>query len=315
MKKWIGYLRNEGDNEHLWTSGNHYGDWLALDGSPDGFYGLTPNFFIASAFYAYSTSLLIKAGKVLGEDMSEYEELLSNIHKAFRDRYIRNGRVRLVSDDWKEEDGEPTLETQTAYVLVLKFNLCEENEKPLFAKRLVELIKEKGNCNICGFVGTPYILHALSENGYTDIAYELLLREESPSWLYSVNMGATTMWEHWNNIKEDGSFWDPKMNSFNHYAYGAVFDWIFGIAVGIKPCEPAYREVEIIPHPKKELGFVEGEIKTKFGKIRTKWYYENEDICYDIEIPKGVTAKLTLPGEAALTLESGKYQLKQENRK
>ena len=314
MKKWIDYLRSEDDNEYLWTSGKHYGDWLALDGNPDGLYGLTPNFFVASAFYAYSTSLLVKAGKELCEDMSEYKELLSNIHKEFRNRYIRNGRVRLVSDDWKEGDSEPIIETQTAYVLLLKFNLCEESEKPLFAKRLVELIREKGNCNVCGFVGTPYILHALSENGYTDVAYELLLREESPSWLYSVNCDATTMWEHWNGIKEDGSFWDPSMNSFNHYAYGAVFDWIFGVSLGIKPVKPGYREFEISPNPQKRLCFAEGELETKFGKIRIKWYYENEDICYDIEIPEVVTAKITLPGEESSILKGGKYNLRQKRR-
>ncbi len=310
MKKWIEYLRNEGEDEYLWTSGKHYGDWLALDGNPDGYSGLTPSFFIASAFYAYSTSLLIKSGKVLGEDMSEYEKLYDGICSAFRDRYIRNGRVRLIPDDWKIGDGEPTLETQTAYVLVLKFNLCEENEKPLFAKRLSELIREKGVCNTCGFVGTPYILHSLSENGYTDMAYKLLLREESPSWLYSVNRGATTMWEHWNGIKEDGSFWSADMNSFNHYAYGAVFDWIFGVSLGIKPSEAGYSEVEISPHPKKELGFAEGEIKTAYGRIYLKWSYENEGICYDVEIPEGVIAKLTLPGESELKLGAGRHHFK-----
>lgn len=311
MKKWIDYLRREGDDEYLWNFGEHFGDWLALDGNPDGYTGLTPKYFIASAFYTYSTSLLIQAGRVIGEDMSEYEKLLNDICSAFRNRYIRNGRVRLIPDDWEDGDVEPSLETQTAYVLVLRFNLCEDDEKPLFANRLVELIKEKGVCNTCGFVGTPHILHALSENGYTDIAYELLLREDSPSWLYSVNHGATTMWEHWNSIKEDGSFWSANMNSFNHYAYGAVFDWIFGVAVGIKPLKPGYCEIEIIPHPKKELGFAEGKIETAHGKIGAKWHYENARICYDIEIPKGVVAKLTLPGEDALTLNHGKHHFMQ----
>lgn len=307
MKKWVEYVRRAGEDEYLWLSGEHYGDWLALDGNPDGYWGLTPAYFIASAFYAHSVSLLIKAGKALGEDISEYEALHKNILSAFRKRYLKDGKVRLLPDDWKDGDAEPSLETQTAYVLVLKFNLCEEKEKPLFAKRLSELVKENGVSNTCGFVGTPHILHALSENGYTDLAYELLLREESPSWLYSVNHGATTMWEHWNSIKEDGSFWSADMNSFNHYAYGAVLDWMFGVAVGIKPSMPGYREIEITPHPSEKLGFAEGHIKTLYGKVSAKWYYENTHICYDIEIPKGVVAKLTLPGENTLTLEHGQH--------
>ena len=315
MKKWVKYVRAESGDECLWNSGEHFGDWLALDGNPDGYKGLTPTYFIASAFFAYSASILIKAGKVLGEDMSEYENLYEKILFAFREKYIKDGKVRLVPDDWKDGDDEPTVETQTAYVLALHFGLCEEKDKKAFAKRLVELIAKNGGSNTCGFLGTPYILHALSENGYADIAYKLLLREECPSWLYSVNHGATTMWEHWNGIKEDGSFWSSDMNSFNHYAYGAVCDWLFGVSVGIKPIEPGYSEVEIIPHPLGEMGFAEGKIKTAYGEIGAKWYYEDENVCYDIELPEGVSARLELPGEDALTLVSGRYHFVRQNKR
>ncbi|MBQ7120463.1 MAG: family 78 glycoside hydrolase catalytic domain [Oscillospiraceae bacterium] len=307
MKKWVEYLKKESGSEYLWSFGKHFGDWLALDGNPDGYKGITPTYFIASAFFAYSTSILIKAGKVLGEDMFEYEKLYEKILFAFRSKYIKDGKVHLVPDDWKNGDDEPTIETQTAYVLALCFGLCEEKDRTTFAKRLVELIEEKGESNSCGFLGTPYILHALSENGYTDIAYKLLFREEYPSWLYSVNHGATTMWEHWNGIREDGTFWSSDMNSFNHYAYGAVFDWLFGVAVGIKPIKPGYSEVEITPHPLEKMGFSEGSIKTAYGEISAKWYYEDEHICYDIELPEGVAARFTLPGEEVLVLESGKH--------
>ncbi|MBQ9986040.1 MAG: family 78 glycoside hydrolase catalytic domain [Oscillospiraceae bacterium] len=308
MKNWVEYMRKESGCKYLWTSGEHYGDWLALDGNPDEYKGLTPTHFIASAFFAHSTSILIKAGKVLGEEVSEYEKLYEKIISAFRAEYLKDGKLHLVSDNRKNGDDEPILETQTAYVLALRFGLCEEKDRAYFAKRLVELIAENGGCNTCGFLGTPHILHALSENGYTDVAYRLLLREESPSWLYPINHGATTMWEHWNGIKEDGSFWSADMNSFNHYAYGAVFDWIFGVAVGIKPIKPGYKEVGIVPHPLEEIGFAEGRIKTSYGEIGVKWYYENAYVCYDIELPEGVTARLDLPGEDALTLGSGRHR-------
>lgn len=307
MKKWVEYVRCAGVDEYLWLSGEHYGDWLALDGNPDGYSGLTPTYFIASAFYANSVSLLIKAGETLGENMAEYEDLYEGILSAFQKRYLKCGRVRLLPDNWKTGDAEPMLETQTAYVLVLRFGLCEENEKPLFAKRLVELVKEDGICNTCGFVGTPHILHALSENGYTDIAYELLLREESPSWLYSVNHGATTMWEHWNSIKEDGSFWSADMNSFNHYAYGAVFDWIFGVAAGIKPLKPGYREIEIISHPQKELGYAEIRFETQYGELYAKWEYKNNVVEYLFRIPKGVTAYVKTEGDTKIVLDEGEH--------
>jgi alpha-L-rhamnosidase len=160
-----------------------------------------------------------------------------------------------------------------------------------------------------GFLGTPYILHALSENGRDDIAYKLLLQEKAPSWLYSVNHGATTMWEHWDSLKEDGSFWSTDMNSFNHYAYGAVYDWIFGVSVGIKPTEenPGYKVVDIAPRPSKELGFVDASIKTAHGQIRVKWYYKNETVHYEISVPTNVIANLTLSSGYKTTLKGGEY--------
>ena len=135
------------------------------------------------------------------------------------------------------------------------------------------------------------------------------MQEKNPSWLYSVNHGATTMWEHWNSLKEDGSFWSTAMNSFNHYAYGAVYDWIFGVAAGIKPMAnaPAYREVEIAPHPNKCLGFIDTSIDSRNGTIRMHWYYKGDVVYYEVEIPAGVTAYLTLPSGFTATLSGGSY--------
>ena len=146
-------------------------------------------------------------------------------------------------------------------------------------------------------VRTPYLLHALSENGYMDLAYDLLLQEEYPSWLYSVNKGATTIWEHWDGIKEDGSFWYPSMNSFNHYAYGSVYDWIFGKCAGINIADggAGYSCVTIKPNTDKRLGFLNAGINTKHGHLSSKWSYEDNKTVFEFEIPKGVTADIILP--------------------
>ena len=148
----------------------------------------------------------------------------------------------------------------------------------------------------------------LSDNGFTDVAYELLFQEKNPSWLYSVCHGATTMWEHWNGIKEDGSFWSTDMNSFNHYAYGSVFDWIFGVSCGIQPAKPGYREVRIAPQPDPRLGFVDAVIQTRNGVIRMHWYYkEGGRVFYELEIPTDVKAQLVLPSGKQTVLNGGRY--------
>ena len=258
MKKWVDFLHSAGPAEYLWLGGMHYGDWLAMDAGEDSYVGATSNDLIASAFFAYSTSLLVRAGEALGMDMTEYRTLYGKVRAAFRDYFMENGMPKdefpyteVRVNEHAPVDTVRKGVTQTALTLILHFDLCEENERPALAAKLVELIRANGNRMTTGFVGTPYLLHALSENGYTDIAYTLLLQEQNPSWLYSVCHGATTMWEHWNSLKEDGSFWSTDMNSFNHYAYGAVFDWIFGVACGIKPCAdaPGYEKILIAPHP------------------------------------------------------------------
>ena len=309
MRKWIMYLHYTGPEEFLWLGGDHYGDWLAMDHGEDSYKGATSTDFIASAFYANSVALLLKAEKALGYDTAKFEERYRKVVAAFRARYIPNGELRQYPDLNPNGISDPPNETQTAYALVLKFNLCEEKDRQRFADRLAEMIRENGMRMTTGFLGTPYLLHALSENGHTDVAYELLFQEQNPSWLYSVNHGATTIWEHWNGIKEDGSFWSKDMNSFNHYAYGAVYDWIFGKAVGIEPMDdaPAYREITLAPHPDRRLGFADGSIDTQFGTIRSHWYYKDDVVYYEFTIPQGVTAHLTLPSGKTETLGKGTY--------
>ena len=253
MKAWVNYLRRTGPEEYLWLGGFHYGDWLAMDAGEDSYVGATSTDLIGSAYFAYSTKLVVQAGEALGEDVEEYRVLYKKVREAFRAYFMKDGLPMeqypmtevIPAGRTKPIDNLRRGMTQTAIVLILYFGLCEDCEREGLVNRLVELIRENGNRMTTGFVGTPYILHALSENGRTDVAYELLLQEKNPSWLYSVCHGATTMWEHWNSQKEDGSFWSTKMNSFNHYAYGAVYDWIFGVSSGIKTVEdaPAYKKI------------------------------------------------------------------------
>lgn len=316
MKKWVDYMHSTGPEEYLWLGGHHYGDWLAMDAGEDSYVGATSNDLIASAFFAYSTELVVKAGEVLGEDVSAYKKLYKKVRNKFREYFMENGmpkeefpHTEIVYGLRTASDTVRKGVTQTAITLILYFGLCEENERKALADKLAELIRKAGNKMATGFVGTPYIMHALTDNGYADIAYQLLMQEENPSWLYSVCHGATTMWEHWNSLKENGDFWDKEMNSFNHYAYGAVFDWMFGKAVGIEPTEdaPAYKKIKLCPHPDKCLGFAEASFDSRSGNIRAYWYYKGDTVYYEFEIPEGVTAELKLPSGYTATLGAGAH--------
>ncbi len=311
MKKWVDYMHASGPEEFLWIGHWHFGDWLALDAGEDSYTGKTPKDLIGSAFYAYSTSLLIKAGEALGEDMSAYKELYTKIRTAFGNYFLPGGKLYLRPDTGRAGIPDPPLETQTAYVLILHFGLCEQQDRQRLADRLAAMIEENQGLMTTGVVGTTYLLHTLSENGHLDLAYSLLFEERAPSWLYSVNHGATTIWEHWNGIKEDGSFWSEKMNSFNHYVYGAVYDWIFATSVGITPTAPAYKTVNIAPHPNPKLGFVDAYIDSRNGRLRVHWYYRGNAVYYQMEIPHGVTATLMLPSGKRKILGGGTYLIRE----
>ena len=166
-------------------------------------------------------------------------------------------------------------------------------------------IKECGNKMTTGFIGTPYILYTLVECGLSKLAYDILFQEEFPSWLYSVNKGATTMWEHYDSIKEDGSFWSPVMNSFNHYAYGAVFGWMFNNCVGINMLKPAYKEILIKPLVDMRLGFVDCSFKTRYGFIKVYWKYNDGKVNYRISVPKNIKATIELNDGELFKLDSG----------
>jgi len=294
MKKWVDYITNDTLDKYLWTSsddvkklwGKHYGDWLALDAPSGSYKGSTDDDFIASAFYAYSTSLVIKTGRVLGKDISKYEELYRNIVKTFETHFHE-------------------FETQTDCVLALYFDLSDDKQS--VADKLNQMIKDNGNKLQTGFVGTPYLLHALSENGHADTAYSLLLGEDYPSWLYEVNHGATTIWEHWDGINDEGKMWSSDMNSYNHYAYGSVIDWIYTVAAGIRADEDyvGFEKAVIAPVPDKRLGSIDVSYDTPHGRISSKWSYDGDAVRYEITTP--VPSKIVIEGKD-YDVNAGKYE-------
>lgn len=273
MKKWVDYITTHTTTPYLWTGGEHYGDWLGLDAPSGSYKGSSDESFIASAFYAYSTSLVIKAGKVLNEDVSEYETLYDNIVTTFRKQY-------------------PIYHTQTECVLAAHFGLAPDPQAA--ADQLAKMVTDCGTHLETGFVGTPYLLHVLSAYGYSELAYSLLLREEYPSWIYPVTKGATTIWEHWDGIMEDGGFWSADMNSYNHYAYGSVADWVYAVAAGINTVEdaPGYEKIIIAPVPDTRLEWLEASIETRHGLVSSKWRKEENFWRYEITTPVETTVKI-----------------------
>lgn len=281
MKAWIDWMRERSENGKR-SGGSHFGDWLGLD-SPEGSYkGSTPEDLIATAYYKYSTELFIKAAHALGRDVAEYENIPAEAAAAFRREYMENGRVKNA--------------TQTACVLALCFDITDD--RAATATQLNELVKRSGHLET-GFVGTPYLLHALSDNGYAETAYDLLLRREYPSWLYPISKGATTVWEHWDGIKPDGTMWSTDMNSFNHYAYGAVADWMYGAAAGINsdPDRPGFEHIIFRPVTDRRLDFVKASIDTRRGTVASEWRRENGRIKYIFTVPEGCGASAVIGGE------------------
>lgn len=298
MKAYVESIRKVAVND-LWDTGFHYGDWLFYrpDDDNSGMAAVTDRYLIAQCFYANSVQLLVKAAGVLGktDDVTAYGELLKKIRQAFINEYVTpNGR--LVSG------------TQTAYVLALNFDMLPENLREQAAERLVQNIKSYGHLTT-GFLGTPYLCHVLSRFGYTDVAYTLLLRKKYPSWLYPVTMGATTIWERWDGQKPDGTFQNPGMNSFNHYAYGAIGDWMYRVMAGLDTYEdtPGYKHSRIRPHVGGGFSNASASLKTYYGTLACSWKVDGTGLTMDIEIPANTLCTVCIPADdAADIFEGGK---------
>lgn len=299
MKSWIGFMQaNSTDN--LWNIGFHFGDWLfyrPFDDN-DGRSAVTDKYLIAQAFYAHSLDLTIKTAKLLGatDDVARYTSLLEKVKAAFMNEYVTpNGH--LVSS------------TQTAYVLALNFDMLPESMRKQAAEFLVKNIKSYGTHLTTGFLGTPYLTHVLTRFGYSDVAYQLLLQESYPSWLYPVKLGATTIWERWDGIRTDSTFQTPGMNSFNHYAYGAIGDWLYRASTGIDTEEDGagYKHIRIQPHMGGGFTFANGDLQTHYGKVSSHWKTENGNFTLTIDVPANTKATVYLPAASSETItESGK---------
>ena len=298
MSSWVGFME-KASKDHLWNTGFHFGDWLfyrPFDDN-DGRSAVTDKYLIAQCFFAHSVQIMINTAKVLGknEDLARYTALLQKIKEAFVKEYLTpNGR--LISG------------TQTAYVLALNFDMLPENLREPIAEKLVANIKSYGNHLTTGFLGTPYLCHVLSRFGKTDMAYTLLTQETYPSWLYPVKMGATTIWERWNGIRPDSTFEPASMNSFNHYAYGAIGDWMYRVVAGLDTYDdaPGYKHIKIQPHIGGGLTNASATLQTYYGKASSGWKIDGNKIVLDIEIPANTQATIILPvSNAELIKENG----------
>ncbi|QNA42674.1 alpha-L-rhamnosidase [Lacibacter sediminis] len=298
MKAWVGYMQSQSTND-LWNKGSHFGDWLfyTMADDNDGNAAITNKYLIAQCFYAYSTQLLINAAKELGkkDDVATYSNLLQKIKEAFLKEYTT-------------PNGATMSNTQTSYVLALQFDLFPEAMRQQSADRLVANIKQYGNHLTTGFLGTPYLCHVLSRYGYSDVAYTLLLQETYPSWLYPVTKGATTIWERWDGIRTNGDFQAITMNSFNHYAYGAIGDWMYRVMVGLDNEDGSigYKKIRIRPHISGKFTHASANYQTQFGKLSSGWKLENGKLILHAEVPANTTATIYIPATAATdVLENG----------
>ena len=289
MRAWVEYMHSQADEDGIWNYGTmQFGDWVALDAPANSRVGATPLGLIGLAGFARSTEILAKTAALLGKekDAACYRRLHGKLCENFR-------RLYLTKDGQLSEEAQ----TQTSHVLALAFDLLPEAARQTVADRLAEMIREAGGHLLTGFLGTPHLCTVLARHNHLDLAYELLFREESPSWLFEVKQGATTIWERWDGIKADGSLHEPGMNSFNHYAYGAVAAWVFSALGGLSPDEqkPGYKHSHIRPLILEQyLTHAETRLQTYYGELSTDWNAAGGLVEMKVTIPPNTTADIEL---------------------
>jgi len=283
MKGWVDYIRRVDEangKRDLWMTGRHFADWLAIDDSTD-------PYFIASAYYFFSAQLTAKAARVLGKDAeaAEYGALADAIRVA-------------ITREFFTETGRLAVPTQTGMVLSLFMDFVPAPFRERLIADLRNKMEKSNNYLTTGFVGTPYLNRALSDNGLNDIAYTLLMNKDYPSWLYEVIMGATTVWERWNSLLPDGTISDLTMNSFNHYAYGSVIEWVYRNVSGLQPTEdcPGFKRVTLAPQPDGRLEWVRTSYDSAMGRYESNWSIGKAGrLSYSFTIPFNAEADLALP--------------------
>jgi alpha-L-rhamnosidase len=294
MEKWMLHIRDS-NPDYLWLHerGNDYGDWLAIGSD-------TPKDLIATAYWAYDASLMQKMALALGHnaEAKSYQLLFNNISAAFHAKYVK-------------PDGTVGSGSQTSYVLALHMHLLSEKERAVASDKLVADVQAHDWHLTTGFLGTPYLLLELSASGHSDVAYRLLLQDTFPSWRYMIEHGATTMWERWNS---DQMLGDPDMNSFNHYAYGAVAEWLYTYVAGIEvdPDDPGFHHVRMHPQFDSRLGHVEATYNSPYGAIHSAWTVIGSTTTWNVMLPPNTTALLYFPSERKITLFEGERAIQDD---
>lgn len=296
MRRWTEALHNRRAGNKFLPTEFQFGDWCDPDAPDDQpWLSKVSADFVANCFFAHTADLTARVEKLVGtaEGVKRYTDLFNE----------------LRTNIWAEM-GEEALSTTAGCSIALEFDICPEGERAKVAKTLADSVRKDNGKITTGFLGTPLILHALSKNGYSEEAYLMLMRREIRSWLYQVDMGATTIWERWDAIRADGSIHsgematdndsqdDPSMISFNHYAYGAVVDWVYRNVAGLAPTEtdPGYRKTVVAPKPARGFSFAQAKIESPFGQLAIDWEITlSGDLVVRLEVPFGVTAKLELP--------------------
>ena len=288
MKSWVDYIRKVDGGDHGWRYVFHYGDWLALDnpvGGAEQVLGATDEEFIANLYYAVSAGLVANAAEVLGLEAEEKEY-----------RALSEAQFETVKKEYYSVTGRCCIKTQTALILTLKYHLSENED--LVKQQLKKLFEDSNRKLKTGFVGTPLLCNVLTDHGMEDLAYDLLLNEEYPGWLHEVKLGATTVWERWNSLLDDGTISGISMNSMNHYSYGSVLEWMFRHAAGINTIDavPGMRKITVAPILNWKLRKMDATYDSPAGTYRSSWELPDpKHVTVRVSVPFGCSADLTLP--------------------
>lgn len=296
MCAWVDAVATLTGERHLWDEGFQYGDWLDPSAPPENAsQARTSSAIVATAYFARSAALAGATAAVLGreEDAARYGALAAATRAAFVRAYVL-------------PDGQMTSDAETAYALALAFNLLSDaQQRERAAARLQALVAASGYQIATGFVGTPLICDTLTEAGYLIDAYRLLLQRQCPSWLYPVTMGATTIWERWDSLRPDGTINSSGMTSFNHYALGAVADWIHRTVGGLAPAAPGYRQLLIAPRPGGGLTHADVRHHTPYGLAACAWRIADGMLEMTVTVPPNTSAQVLLPGRDGAPVNVG----------
>ncbi len=279
------------------THSNQFGNWTKWKDDPD---ARNYRCYLAACYWLYDARLMIEMGEAIGKDVAFFRASAARALDHIRTTYLEaDGKLLKTMRD-----------LQTACVFALKLDIVEGAAKESTKADLVASLKSFGNCLQTGFIGTSFLMDALSKEGEWDMAYTLLTQHKHPSWLYSVDQGATTIWERWNSYTKKDGFGPVGMNSFNHYAYGAVLAWMYRHTAGIQAAEPGFKKILMAPRPDRRVGSIKASYKSVHGLIKSAWRYEGEKWLWDFTIPEGTSAAVLLPdGSAAKTYKPGTYHV------